>query len=244
MNILGIIPARFGSKGVPRKNVRDCAGRPLFKWTEEAAMASKLDRVVISTNDPQIAAMADIEVRWRPEKLCGDDVPMPPVVVDVLDWLAMDFDAVMVLQPTCPLRTSEQINEAINELASDVFSPQSVISVTPCGDDHPYRTGVMSGGAIVFPYADPWGQRQELPMSWRRSGDIYLSVESVWRNGAVCSTNNRALIIKKGHTVNIDTETDFALAEILLNARLRNERDNQPGESIPPETRRYVCAAD
>lgn len=116
--VLAIIPARGGSKGVPRKNIRDVAGKPLIAWTIEAANQSLLvDRVVVSTDDQEIA---DTAVRWgaevpflRPIELAQDSTPGILPVIHMLTEILPHYDLVVLLQPTSPLRSVEDIDGAI-----------------------------------------------------------------------------------------------------------------------------------
>src|SRR5476649_611625 len=116
MRFLGIIPARGGSKGVPGKNILPLAGKPLIVWTIEAAKASgAIDRLVVSTDDEAIAAVArdfGVEVRIRPAALAADDTPTRPVLEHVVKELEGEgevFDAMVTLQPTSPLRLPHHI---------------------------------------------------------------------------------------------------------------------------------------
>ena len=136
MKVLAIIPARGGSKGIPRKNLRELAGKPLIVWTIEAALAAgSLDRVVVSTDDEEIAEvsrLAGVDVLMRPEELAADDTPTLPVLQDVVARLEREEgyrpDAVMTLQPTSPLRQARHIDEAIALFNADA-NADSLVSV-------------------------------------------------------------------------------------------------------------------
>ena len=122
MKILGIIPARGGSKGIPKKNIKLLNGKPLIAYTIEAALASNLDRVIVSTDCKEIAGISKeygAEVIIRSFNLAEDTTPTLPVLQHVVSKLEVEFDAVMTLQPTSPLRTSKHINEAIELFESD-----------------------------------------------------------------------------------------------------------------------------
>ena len=134
MKILGIIPARGGSKGIPKKNIKLLNGKPLIAYTIEAALASNLDRVIVSTDCKEIAGISKeygAEVIIRSFNLAEDTTPTLPVLQHVVSKLEVEFDAVMTLQPTSPLRTSKHINEAIELFESDkeVDSLVSVVEV-------------------------------------------------------------------------------------------------------------------
>lgn len=131
MKILGIIPARGGSKGIPRKNIKLLNGKPLIAYTIEAALASNLDRVIVSTDCKEIAGISKeygAEVMMRPSHLAEDKTPTLPVLQDVILKLNEKFDAVMTLQPTSPLRTVEDINKSIEIFSSDKDA-DSLVSV-------------------------------------------------------------------------------------------------------------------
>ena len=126
MDVLGLIPARGGSKGVPRKNLAQVAGKPLLAWTVEAARAaSELTRVVVSTDDDEIAAEAGVEVLRRPAELAADDAPMLEVVRHAVSELGPDV--VVLLQPTSPLRRAEHVDAAVRLLLES--GADAVVSV-------------------------------------------------------------------------------------------------------------------
>ena len=135
MTVLGVIPARGGSKAIPRKNLHPLGGEPLIAWTCRAAIGARtLTRTVVSTDDPEIAAAArryGVEAPFlRPRHLAGDDTPTLPVVVHALDELAREGfvpDAVAILQPTSPFRRSEHIDAALTLL--EATGADSVVTV-------------------------------------------------------------------------------------------------------------------
>ena len=153
MKTLAIIPARGGSKGVPRKNVRALAGKPLIAWTIEAALAaSGLDRVIVSTEDAEIAAIsrefgADVPF-LRPAELAGDATTTLAVLQDLLARLETDEgyrpDAVMTLQPTSPLRTPDHINDAIALFEADPEADALVSCIQVPHIFHPERSRVCA----------------------------------------------------------------------------------------------------
>ncbi|MCG9597826.1 acylneuraminate cytidylyltransferase family protein [Vibrio sp. Isolate25] len=131
MKSLGIIPARGGSKGIPQKNIKLLNGKPLIAYTIEAALSSNLDIVVVSTDCDKIAEVAysySAEVFFRDEVLSGDLVPTLPVIQDVVNRSDEQFDAIVTLQPTSPLRSCLHINEAL-ELFSCDDDADSLVSV-------------------------------------------------------------------------------------------------------------------
>lgn len=151
MRFLGLIPARGGSKGVPRKHLRPLGGRPMIAWTIEAALASRrLSRVVVTTDDPEIAEVsrrhgADVPF-LRPAELSGDTALLPDVIDHALAELKKSgaaFDWLMLLFPTCPFRRASHIDSAIDEVLADDHLFYGIgAGRTP---HHPYRTVRLSG---------------------------------------------------------------------------------------------------
>ena len=227
MRVLGVVIARGGSKGVARKNVAPLHGKPLLDYTAEAALAAeKLSRVILTTENDEIAAVgraAGLEVPFRrPDELARDETPSLPVIQHAVQSLLSDgdsFDAVMTLQPTNPLRRASDIDGAIEMLAET--GADSVISFVDVGEKHPARMKYIdpNGQVIDPPFAEQFeGQRrQDLPPIYLREGSIYLTRSDVLMNqdsfkGADC----RAWLIPPQRACNIDTPYDFALAEWLL----------------------------
>ena len=186
MNILGLIPARGGSKTIPHKNIAPLAGKPLLAYTCEAALASRhLTRVLLNTDDSEIAATGRacrIDVPFlRPTALAADDTPILPVIQHTLDWLDenQDFhvDVVVLLQPTSPLRRAEHIDAAVELLLTQgadtvvsvvavphQFNPVSLMQLDEQGQLTPFVAGEM----IL--------RRQDKPRIFARNGPAILVV--------------------------------------------------------------------
>jgi CMP-N,N'-diacetyllegionaminic acid synthase len=219
MRVLGLIPARGGSKSIPRKNLVDLGGVPLIQWTIQAALGSNLERVVVSTDDDEIAEISQslgAEVPFkRPAELSSDQTLSIDVVLHALDVLEEDFDAVMMLQPTSPFRTSIDIESAI-KIIEDA---SSVISVVPVEGTHPARMKFVEDGVLIDP---PFAEtienmpRQELRPMYIRNGAIYLTRVSDLRHRTFKGALSRALIMPKERSINIDTGFDLALARVAL----------------------------
>jgi CMP-N-acetylneuraminic acid synthetase len=188
MNVLGVVTARGGSKGLPGKNLRPLAGKPLLAYTIEAARRSgALDRLILSTEDEQIADAGrqyGCDVPFiRPRDLAQDDTPHLPVIQHAVGWMAERAsyhpDAVMILQPTSPLRQAEDIRGAIELLAGS--NADSVVSVSDVpAHAHPMRVLRIddTGAAVLFATGAPVrhriNRRQDLPAAWVMNGAIYL----------------------------------------------------------------------
>lgn len=224
MKILGVIPARGGSKGIPSKNIKSLNGKPLIAYTIISALNSELDSVVVSTDSEEIAKVAKeygAEVPFlRPADLASDAASSMPVAIHALEQMEVlnqtKYDAVMLLQPTTPFRNENDINEAIrilNEKQSD-----SVISVVDVGGTHPARMKYIENGLLIDP---PFCEvkenqnRQELEPMFIRNGAIYLSKRNTLLKGTYKGETCAALLMPSNRSVNIDTLFDFEYAEWL-----------------------------
>lgn len=225
MRVLGVVPARGGSKGVPRKNVRPLAGLPLIAHTIRAARgAARLTRTVVSTDDAEIAAIgrehgADVPF-LRPADLATDAALSMPVMHHALRVCEDDegarYDAVMMLQPTTPFRVSEDIDAAIRLL--EITGADSVISVVDVKAHHPARMKYLDGDRLVDPpfcEAVENQPRQQLRAMYLRNGAIYLTRRDVLLGGSFKGRDCRAHVMPDARSVNIDTEQDFEWAEWL-----------------------------
>ena len=196
MKVLGVITARAGSKGLPGKNVKLLAGKPLLAYTVEAARASSaLDALILSTEDEQIADVGrqlGCDVPFiRPRDLAQDDTPHLPVIQHAVRWMAerakYSCDAVMILQPTSPLRTADDIRSAIDLLERS--GADSVVSASEVpAHVHPMRTLRVdqAGAAVLFvttlsgPAKTPWPPLLRAPTrSMRASGPVTIAVSPI-----------------------------------------------------------------
>jgi CMP-N-acetylneuraminic acid synthetase len=232
--VLGLITARGGSKGVERKNVRDVGGRPLLAWTAEAALGSrKLGRTILSTDDDEIAGVGrscGIEAPFRrPAELSGDASAHIDVVLHALAWLEenQDYrpDYVMLLQPTSPLRTSEDIDDAI-ELAVRRRA-EAVVSVVET-HAHPYLTRrIDSEGRLVEFLACPiaYARRQDLPEAYAINGAIYFNQPASLRaDRTFTPASALAYVMPPERSLQIDTPWDLELVDLVLRQRSRSQR--------------------
>ena len=225
MKVLGVMPARGGSKGVPKKNVKLLGGKPLIAYSIEAARAAKrLTRVIVSTDDEEIA---EVSRRWgadapflRPAELATDAAKAVPVIQHALEEMErrddLVYDAVLMLQPTTPFRTGADIDRAIEIL--EKTGADSVISVVDVEGHHPARMKYLEDGRLIDPdFCEAYENqpRQELRPMYLRNGMIYLTRREVMRSGSFKGSDCRALIVETHRSVNIDTPLDFELAEFL-----------------------------
>lgn len=226
MKVLGIIPARGGSKGIPDKNLRELAGKPLLAYAQEAASASGvIDRLVLSTDSPAIADLGrslGLEVPFmRPAEFAGDESPMLGVLqhaVAQMEGTAWRPDAVVLLQPTSPLRRPEHIRKAI-ELLKD-GQCDSVVSVVEIPSLFaPQKALTIRAGWLKF-----WSEggseitrRQQAETSYAREGTVY----ACWRDvlmemGSLYGEKCLPYLVPADEALNLDTMDDWRRAEELL----------------------------
>jgi len=225
MQVLGIIPARGGSKGIPQKNLRKVAGRPLLAYTADAALGSRrLTRTIVSTDDPGIAEAArglGLEVPFvRPADLAADTTPMLPVLlhaVHAMDAAGFHADAVVLLQPTSPLRRAEHIDAAVDLLERS--GADSIVSVVDVPHQfNPVSVMRLEGGQLVpFLAGPPVLRRQDKPRVFARNGPAVLAVRtSVLEGGSLYGNDVRPLLMTSEESLDIDTPADLELLEYLL----------------------------
>lgn len=225
-SVLGLITARGGSKGIPGKNTRIVGGKPLIAWTINAALASvKIKRLIVSTDAPEIAEVAmhfGAEVPFlRPAELALDNSPHLDVVLHALDWLKTigeSFDYVMLLQPTSPLRLSEDIDSAIDVAIASL--PAAVISVNEL-HQHPYFTRVIDADGVLSPLIPmkelEYPRRQDLPPAYYINGAIFLNqVDSLRNDRTFYPSGAKGFIMPAERSWQIDTDLDLAVVEAIL----------------------------
>ena len=223
MRILGLIPARGGSKGVPRKNIRLLGGKPLICWSLETALqVAALDRVIVSTEDEEIAAVAraaGAEVPFlRPAELASDSARSIDVVIDVLRKLAAEgetYDAVCLLQPTTPFRSEALLQTALRRFQLGDLDGLVTASRVPA-HYHPNWTFVDTGDKLLTPaqgHGSVISRRQDLPPAFIRDGSVYLTKTEVLLSGSFFGKRLGYVENTDARQVNIDTLTDWTRAE-------------------------------
>ena len=230
--IIGLIPARGGSKGLPGKNIRPLLGKPLIAWTIKQALSSKyLDRVIVSTDDEEIAEVSKeygAEVPFlRPEELATDEAKGIDVVLYAIDWMERNdkpYDLLMLLQPTSPLRTSNDIDKAIELLFQK--NAQAIVSVCEV-DHHPYWSNTLPDDGCMKDFIKPEvtnKNRQELPIFYRLNGAIYLAYSDYLKEKrSFLGKDTFAYIMPQRRSVDIDNEVDFKLAGIVIRENKQKE---------------------
>lgn len=229
MKVLAIIPARGGSKGVPRKNIRLLHNRPLLAYTVDAALSAKrLSRVIVSTDDPEIAdiaAQCGADVPFvRPSDLAKDDTPMLPVIrhaVNIIEQEGERYDAICLLQPTNPLRTSGDIDGAIELLERS--GADAVVAVLPVPLEYNphwvYFKGESGRLTLSTGEPSPISRRQDLPPAYHREGSVYVTRRDVlMEQNSIYGHTLVGYPMDPMRSVNIDNQDDWDRAERLIDA--------------------------
>lgn len=217
--ILVVIPARGGSKGIPRKNIRLLNNRPLISYSIGAARASKyVDDVVVTTDDSEIALISEkfgASVVRRSSELASDEVPLAPVVYNAMiqkEKLAFDeYDLVITLQPTSPLLKPETLDRAIEKFED--FSIDSVISVV---EDRHLKWGYDDGGKRYFPLYSERSGKQDLPKSFKETGAILATRRAFVHETSRLGDNIDLIELSKEESIDIDSYEEWWLAENYL----------------------------
>lgn len=228
--VLAIIPARGGSKGVPRKNIRPLAGKPLIVWAiDEAKKSAYIDRLIVSSEDTEIIDTAreyGCEVPFvRPAELAADETPGIDPVLHALDALPEQYDLVVLLQPTSPLRTVEDIDGCIRQCVED--NAPFCVSVTEV-DKHPFWMFTLPENHVLQPLltadsAMRGRRRQDLPPVYVLNGAVYVAdVRHLQQHRTFVTAGTAGYAMPRERSADIDTETDFFTCDILLRKRHEN----------------------
>lgn len=225
--VLAVVPARGGSKGLPRKNILDLGGRPLIAWTLAAAQAARhIDRCVVSTDDEEIAATAracggDVPF-MRPAELAGDATGTLDVIEHALARLP-GYDIVVILQPTSPLRSSADIDGTIQTMLK--HDAPSCVSVVEPGKS-PFWSYTVDESDRLTPLLDPSYsrmRRQDLPRAFVLNGAVYAArVQWLIDNGSALGDGTVPYIMPAERSVDIDTAFDLDLASLYLRHQQRS----------------------
>lgn len=223
--LLAVIPARGGSKGLPGKNTKEIAGKPLIAWSIEAARQSRyIDELIVSTDCQETARIATL---WganvpfmRPAKLATDEAKSIDVIYHALEWYKESippFTLVMFLQPTSPLRIFQDIDGAVELLF--VKRAKAIVSVCPV-DHHPWWTNTLPENGSMRDFLRPeirTTNRQALPQYYRLNGAIYIAYTSFLAEiGSFIGVGTFAYLMPTERSIDIDTLLDFKIAELLL----------------------------
>jgi CMP-N-acetylneuraminic acid synthetase len=229
MRVLGLVPARAGSKGIPGKNLRELGDRPLLAWTAATATAAeRLDRLVLSTEAEAIAEVGrrlGLETPFlRPAELAADDTPMLAVVTHALATLAEqgdDYDAVCLLQPTSPFRREGLVDECVERLEGS--GADAVVTVAPVPDEYNphwvFETDDSGHLRLATGDIEPIPRRQDLPPTVHRDGSVYVTRTETVRSGSLYGPRLVGVRVDPTTTVNLDDEADWERAEALVAQR-------------------------
>ncbi len=228
--ILAIIPARSGSKGLPKKNIKELCGKPLIAWTIEEAIKSKyIDEIMVSTDTNEIAKIGlefGAKIPFiRPPKLASDTAKAIEYILHTINYYDNHYEIIILLQPTSPLRSVIDIDAAISMLVKDKI--RAVVSV--CELEHPLAwTGTLPKNLSMQHFTkeeDENTNRQELEKYYRYNGAIYIAeIEYIIKENGFIGDETYAYKMTQENSIDIDTLIDFMLAEVILKERL-NERN-------------------
>lgn len=215
MMFLGVIPARGGSKGIPRKNITELAGRPLLAYTVETARkAEELDDFVVSTDDEEIKAVArdlGAPVLDRPDELATDTARTEPVLLHAADHQDEPPDAIVTLEPTSPLRTAELVDRCIREHQQS--DGDAVMTVKENGA----IVGTLEAGRFHPVREDQPRRRQDREPFYEETSTVYVTdLGALRETGGVHGTDAIAVVVEEHQAVDIDDPIDLALAEVLV----------------------------
>ncbi|TGA97411.1 acylneuraminate cytidylyltransferase family protein [Sporolactobacillus shoreae] len=222
-NILAIIPARGGSKGIPHKNIVEICGQPLIAYSiNEAKKSSYIDKLIISTEDEEIAKIGEkfgAEVPFmRPQALAQDSTPGIDPILHAMDWFrqrGIVYNYVMCLQCTSPLRTVNQIDEAIKQLIDQ--GADSIVSVCESKVSPFWMKRINEGVLADFLTNAPfYARRQEAPTVYQLNGALYLAREEILRTNKNWYTKQTLpYIMDEISSLDIDSQTDLQFFEFL-----------------------------
>lgn len=228
LKILAIIPARGGSRSVPRKNIRDLNGKPLIAYTIEAAnkIKDKFHKIIVSTDDEEISEIskkygADVPF-IRPSKLAEDQTPTYPVLQHAVHFIenqdSIFIDLIMLLQPTTPFRTTEDILNCLH--LSQTSNTDSVISVVQVFSTHPILMKKIENNRLVhFSIEEKEGTPRQLykPPAYMRNGAIYVTKrDTLIQKNSIWGDSITPYIMPQERSFNIDDEIDFSTSEMIM----------------------------
>ncbi|WP_277013504.1 cytidylyltransferase domain-containing protein [Capnocytophaga granulosa] len=230
--ILAIIPARGGSKGLPGKNIKPLCGKPLIGWTIEQAQSSKyIDEIFVSTDSNEIAAVAEdfgIKVPFlRPAELATDTSPSSAFVLHTIDYYrnkGQEFDYILLLEPTSPLRDITDINIAIEQLLNH-DTAKSIVGVSKVEATHPAFLVDISKEGLLKPYLKEMKtlRRQELSDLYFFEGSLYLSdIDFYIKEQTFYHDLTLPYVVPKYKAYEIDDIVDFYIVEKILELKLKN----------------------
>jgi N-acylneuraminate cytidylyltransferase len=222
--VIAIIPARGGSKSVPGKNVRPLRGKPLLAWSIEVArQVSEIDRIIVSTDTAEIASVGrsyGAEVYARPPHLATDEALVIDALKDLLQTLRAEGETpewVMLLEPTCPLRTPEDVRDCLKLVAQGSYDSVATFKDAELNPHRAWR--IVDGVPEVFIAGGvPWLPRQKLPKAYQLNGAVYIFRANLLAKEASSLLVGKvgAVLMPRDRSQDIDDSVDFTIVEALL----------------------------
>lgn len=222
--VIAVIPARGGSKSVPGKNIRTLGGKPLLAWSIEVAQqVSEIDRVIVSTDDDKIASVGrayGAEVYARPPHLATDEALVIDALKDLLQTLQAEGEApewVILLEPTCPLRTADDVRDCLQLVAQGSYDS---VATFKDAELNPHRAWRLVDGIpeVFIEGAIPWLPRQKLPRAYQLNGAVYVFRANLLEQEAKSLLVGKlgAVLMPRDRSQDIDDSVDFTIVEALL----------------------------
>ena len=224
MKTLYVIPARGGSKGIPHKNIKPLAGKPLIGYSIDVARQLAADNdICLTTDDPEIAATAEsmgLNVPFlRPASLATDTCGTYEVLIHALDFYrdrGIDYDTLVLLQPTSPMRTADDVRAAMALYSPDI---DMVVTVKEAASNPYYNCYETDNDGFLHISKGDGGytRRQDAPKVWEYNGAVYvINVESLRRMPLSAFTRRRMSVMPAERSVDLDTPVDWLIAEKLI----------------------------
>jgi len=222
MKVLGLIPARGGSKGVPKKNIRIVDGQPLISYSIEIGKKSTLiSDVIVSTDSDEIIEVVKkygCDYYKRSDVNAQDETPIEPVVFELLENLQTQYDILVLLQPTAPIREVDDIDNVIQMLIDD-NDLDTVVSVVELEDIHPARMYLVNDDLEMTPLNPSLERkrRQDLEPVYLRNGAIYATrISTFLKTKKIINDSKKAYVMPESKWANVDTERDLLITELLI----------------------------
>lgn len=223
--IIALIPARGGSKSIPKKNIALLGGKPLIAWSIEVAKSIDfIDEIIVSTDCKEIAEVANnfgAKVQERPSELASDSSLVIDTVRYVLSNMENDLnddDYLLLLEPTCPLRSEQDIRSCINLIETEQLDS---VATYKEAELNPHRAWKIADNKPMsfIDGVNPWLPRQELPKSYQLNGAIYLTKVGIIDENTVGLMNGSigAIVMPKERSIDIDHPIDLLVAEVVIN---------------------------
>lgn len=223
---LYIIPARGGSKGIPRKNIKPLGGRPLIHYSIDAARRAGADdrHIILSTDDEEIAVtgrLAGLPVDYmRPAELATDTAGSREVIIDAMDYAdraGIDYDCVVLLQPTSPLRTAADIRAALDRYCADIDMVVTVVEAASNPYYNCFETDAATGFLHISKGDGLYTRRQDAPAAWEYNGAVYVINPASIRAMAMGAFPRRVPSpMPRERSIDLDTLLDWLVAEEML----------------------------